>query len=83
VVERQWRHRQPLWLAKLREQILCLVSLAFNIEYLVVLAKFVLVLRSIFVILVNRLLSIALPSSICSLGSYLLVISLLDPILIV
>jgi hypothetical protein len=34
----QQRCRKPLWLAKLQEQILCLVFLLFNLEYLVVLA---------------------------------------------
>jgi hypothetical protein len=61
------------------EQILCLVSLAFTLGYLIVLAKFFLVLRFLVVILVNRLLSFVLPSSICSLGTYLLVISLSSP----
>jgi hypothetical protein len=41
---------QPLWLAKLRQQILCLMSLAFTLKYLIVLAKFVLFLRSLDVI---------------------------------
>jgi hypothetical protein len=66
----------------LQEKSLCLVALAFNLEYLYVLAKFFLVLRSLVVILVNRLLSVVLPISICSLGTYLLVVSLSVPRLI-
>jgi hypothetical protein len=59
------------------------LCLAFTFEYRIVLTKFLLVLRFLVVILVNRLLAFDLPSSICSLGTYLLVVSLSDPRLIV
>jgi hypothetical protein len=56
----------------------CLVFLMLNLVYLVVLA-----LRSLMVILVNRLDVVVLLNSTCSVVSYLLVVSLLGSRLIV
>jgi hypothetical protein len=59
------------------------MSLTFTLKYLIILAKFVLFLRSLDVILVNKLLSVVLSSSIWSLGSYMIVVSLSGPRLII